>query len=183
MNEIEKGQLASTTVQCLSRGAGALNSFPGLLKRVIEERVWEYRIHHGREYRLPNLRALITEKPMAGWGEDPKKIEALIKDDPEVLPMFNAAMKQKTGPKDSLCNNRTEIERRTTGTTRAYTLTRLQKDNPEIYEEVKAGRLSANAGAVKAGWRKMPTPMEIIRKQIPKLTQEERTQLSKELTQ
>ena len=57
---------------------------------------------------------------------------AVIKDDPEVLPMFNAAMKQKTGPKDSLCNNRTEIERRTTGTTRAYTLTRLQKDNPEI---------------------------------------------------
>ena len=185
MNEIEKGQLASTTVQCLSRGAGALNSFPGLLKRVIEERVWEYRIHHGREYRLPNLRALITEKPMAGWGEDPKKIEALIKDDPEVLPMFREAMKSKnydrgnqhTGGKGDNVNLANK------GNTRAYTLTRLQKDNPEIYEEVKAGKLSANAGAVKAGWRKTPTPMEIIRKQIPKLTQEERTQLSKELTQ
>jgi hypothetical protein len=181
MNEIEKGQLASTTVQCLSRGAGALNSFPGLLKKVIEERVWEHRIYHGREYRLPNLRALITEKPMAGWGEDPKKIEALIKDDPEVLPMFREAMKGQAGRKCG--DNITQLTKAEKGTSKAYTLTRLQKDNPEIYEEVKAGKLTANAGAIKAGWRKAPTPMEIIRKQIPKLTQEERTQLSKELTQ
>lgn len=181
MNEIEKGQLASITVQCLSTGAGALNSFPGLLKRVIEERVWEYRIHHGREYRLPNLRALITEKPMAGWGEDPKKIEALIKDDPEVLPMFHKAMKCEHGG-DRKSANAIKYSNPTLDRGKAYTLSRLQKDNPEIYEEVKAGKLSANAGAVKAGWRKTPTPMEIIRKQIPKLTQEERTQLLKELT-
>ena len=179
MNEIEKGQLASTTVQCLSRGAGALNSFPGLLKKVIEERVWEYRIHHGREYRLPNLRALITEKPMAGWGEDPKKIEALIKDDPEVLPMFREAMKGKGNQHTCKGSNTTPADK---DRGKAYALARLQKDNPEIYEEVKAGKLTANAGAIKAGWRKSPTPMEIIRKQIPKLTKEERTQLSKELT-
>jgi hypothetical protein len=172
MNEIEKGQLASITVQCLSTGAGALNSFPGLLKRVIEERVWEHRIYHGREYRLPNLRALITEKPMAGWGEDPKKIEALIKDDPEVLPMFEKAMQIKPGPKPESSESSFDNVKRinaSTGNTRAYTLTRLQKDNPEIYEEVKAGKLSANAGAVKAGWRKTPTPMEIIRKQLLKI--------------
>jgi hypothetical protein len=185
MNEIEKGQLASLTVQCLSEGAGAISRFPKMLKKVIEERVWEHRIYHGREYRLPNLRALITEKPMAGWGEDPKKIEALIKDDPEVLPMFEKAMQIKPGPKpESLDSSFDNVKRinASTGNTRAYTLTRLQKDNPEIYEEVKAGKLTANAGAIKAGWRKTPTPMEIIRKQIPKLTQEERTQLSKELT-
>jgi hypothetical protein len=182
MNEIEKGQLASLTVQCLSEGAGAISRFPKMLKKVIEERVWEHRVYHGREYRLPNLRALITEKPMAGWGEDPKKIEALIKDDPEVLPMFREAMKHQ-GERGNFVDNVNEVIGRPDGNTRAYTLTRLQKDNPEIYEEVKAGKLTANAGAIKAGWRKTATPMEIIRKQIPKLTQEERTQLSKELTQ
>jgi hypothetical protein len=174
MNEIEKGQLASTTVQCLSRGAGALNSFPGLLKRVIEERVWEHRIYHGREYRLPNLRALITEKPMAGWGEDPKKIEALIKDDPEVLPMFREAMKQPSGTRNDLRSNPTEV---TQDRGKAYTLSRLQKDNPEIYEEVKAGKLTANAGAIKAGWRKTPTPMEIIQRLLPKLKARQHQQL------
>ena len=176
MNEIEKGQLASTTVQCLSRGAGALNSFPGLLKRVIEERVWEHRIYHGREYRLPNLRALITEKPMAGWGEDPKKIEALIKDDPEVLPMFREAMKHQ-GERGNFVDNVNEVIGRPDGNTRAYTLTRLQKDNPEIYEEVKAGKLTANAGAIKAGWRKTPTPMEIIQRLLPKLKARQHQQL------
>jgi hypothetical protein len=174
MNEIEKGQLASTTVQCLSRGAGALNSFPGLLKRVIEERVWEHRIYHGREYRLPNLRALITEKPMAGWGEDPKKIEALIKDDPEVLPMFREAMKEQ-GERNDLHDNVMEVA--TQGNSKACTLSRLQKDNPEIYEEVKAGKLTANAGAIKAGWRKTPTPMEIIQRLLPKLKARQHQQL------
>ena len=64
--------------------------------------------------------------------------------------MIREAMKQKTGPKDSLCNNRTEIEKRTTGTTRAYTLTRLQKDNPEE-EAKKASRSARAAEMVKAG--------------------------------
>ena len=176
MNEIEKGQLASLTVQCLSEGAGAISRFPKMLKKVIEERVWEHRIYHGREYRLPNLRALITEKPMAGWGEDPKKIEALIKDDPEVLPMFHKAMNEQ-GKRYDLCNNITEVKGQVTGTSKAYTLTRLQKDNPEIYEEVKAGKLTANAGAIKAGWRKTPTPMEIIQRLLPKLKARQHQQL------
>jgi hypothetical protein len=174
MNEIEKGQLASLTVQCLSEGAGAISRFPKMLKKVIEERVWEHRIYHGREYRLPNLRALITEKPMAGWGEDPKKIEALIKDDPEVLPMFREAMKEQ-GERNDLHDNVMEVA--TQGNSKAYTLTRLQKDNPEIYEEVKAGKLTANAGAIKAGWRKTPTPMEIIQRLLPKLKARQHQQL------
>jgi len=99
LNEIEKGQLAATTIQCFTGIDGSLENFPGLMKRVIEERVWECRFHRGREHRLPNLRSLITEKPVAGWGEDPDKIEAIIKDDHEVLAMFREAMKGKPGPK------------------------------------------------------------------------------------
>jgi hypothetical protein len=67
----------------------------------------------------------------------------VIKDDPEVLPMFREAMKGQAGrPKTG--SNPTPLEK---DRGKAYTLTRLQKDNPEIYEEVKAGKLTANAGA------------------------------------
>ena len=97
MNEIEKGQLASTTIDCFSRGDGALSNFPGLLKKLIENKAWDCRIHRGRQHKMPNLRALITEKPIAGWGEDPKKIEAIIKDNPEVLALYREAMKEKGG--------------------------------------------------------------------------------------
>jgi hypothetical protein len=69
----------------------------------------------------------------------------VIKDDPEVLPMFHKAMNEQ-GKRNDLCNNITEVKGQVTGTSKAYTLTRLQKDNPEIYEEVKAGKLTANAG-------------------------------------
>jgi hypothetical protein len=67
----------------------------------------------------------------------------VIKDDPEVLPMFREAMKQPSGTRNDLRSNPTEV---TQDRGKAYTLTRLQKDNPEIYEEVKAGKLTANAG-------------------------------------
>jgi hypothetical protein len=36
-------------------------------------------------------------KPPEGWGEDPDKIEALIKDDPEVLRMFRREVVEDKG--------------------------------------------------------------------------------------
>jgi hypothetical protein len=40
------------------------------------------------------------------------------------------------------------------GTGKAYTLDRLSKENPELYQSVVNGDLSANAAAIAAGWRK-----------------------------
>jgi hypothetical protein len=36
----------------------------------------------------------------------------------------------------------------------------LQKHNPELFAQVKAGKLSANAAAIKAGFRKVKTPLD-----------------------
>jgi hypothetical protein len=62
-------------------------------------------------------------------GHHPKKIEAVIKDDPECLAMFREAMKEKTGPKpkSDFCTNSTET-RTIHGTTRAYSITRVQRE-------------------------------------------------------
>lgn len=54
----------------------------------------------------------------------------VIKDDPEVLPMFREAMKHQ-GERANLVYNVNEVIGRPDGNTRAYTLSRLQKDNPE----------------------------------------------------
>ena len=178
MNDIEKGQLSSCAVQCFSRADGSLSRFPQILKRVITERVWERRSHNGRVIELKNLRELITEKPIHGWGQDPKKIEALLKDDPEVLPMWRGAMSNGKGKP---VNNDNIINKDSQGTSRSYTLSRLEKQHPEIYQEVCAGQLSANAAAIKAGFRKKLTPFEQVRKLLPKLSDEEREQLKTEL--
>ena len=165
MNEIEKGQLVLTTVQCFTRAEGSLSNFPGLLKRVIEERAWEKRSHHGEVIDLPNLRALITEKPIRGWGQDPKKVEAVIRDEPEVLEMYREAMKgEHGGDKKSRINvDNINNDRRSDGTSRSYTLTRLKHQKPELFQEVVQGKMSANAAAVLAGFRKLRTPLELLR--------------------
>lgn len=182
MNEIEKGQIAVTTVQCFTRADGSLASFPGLLKRVIQEKVWERRIHNGHLIELPNLRALITEKPIRGWGQNPDKIQAVIQDDAEALALFREAMKgEEGGDKKShakITNNNIIGDdcRTVQGTSKAYTISRLKRDRPDLFERVVAGELSANRAAIEAGFRKVPTTLEQIKTMWSKATPEERTE-------
>ena len=74
------------------------------------------------------------------------------------------------------------------GTSDEYAIAKLRKEAKSdkrfeaIYQRVLAGELSPNAGMVEAGFRKKraskkQTPFEIIVKQLPKLTTDERSQL------
>jgi hypothetical protein len=171
MNEIEKAQLAKTTIQCFTGLVGDLSSFPGLLRKVIEVKAWECRLHNGRLYELPSLRDLVTRKPPEGWGQNPDKIEALLKDSPEVLACWREEMTESKGRRSKVDNadnisNKPKVD---AGTSKAYTLSRLKRENAELFQQVVAGELSANAAAVKAGWRKKLTPLESILKLLPKL--------------
>ncbi len=155
LNEIENGQLCQTTIQALSRTVGGLKDFPGLLKKIIVNKSWQCRVNMGTTIELGSLRELITEFPIRGWGEDPKKIEAVIKDDPEVLAMFREAMKGKPGPKPEGSSNDNIIAIESSqGTSRAYSVTRVQQEcKPEVIAKVMAGEMSPNAALVKAGIR------------------------------
>jgi hypothetical protein len=50
------------------------------------------------------------------------------------------------------------------GTTVAYTLARLDRDRPDLARQVREGRLSANAAAIEAGFRKQLTPIDHLQK-------------------
>ena len=158
LNEIEKGQLATDTIRCFNLVSGSLSDLPGLISKIIREKVWERRIHNGRLIELPNLRALITEPFPRGWSEQPDKIEAIIKADVESLALFREAMVNGPGqPKmteaKSISDNITNtlIDR---GTSKAYTVSRLKRDRPDLFEKVVAGELSANKAAIEAGFRR-----------------------------
>jgi hypothetical protein len=58
------------------------------------------------------------------------------------------------------------------GTSRAYTLARLSRERPDLYERVKARELSANAAATIAGWR--PSGLDQLRRAWRKASAEER---------
>lgn len=169
LNEVECGQLCQSTIQCLYSVTGSLSNFPGLIKKIIKNEAWKRRLNKGNVIELSSFRELITEKPIRGWGEDPKKVEAVIKDDPECLALFRDAMKMKPGPKIDSCNNITTTKPQTTGTSRAYSLDLVQrKCDPEVVAKVMSGEMSPNAALIKAGIRKVPTPLETCVKAFAK---------------
>ena len=76
---------------------------------------------------LGSLRELITAKPVSGWGEDPSKVEAVIRDDPEALSAFRDAMKHQ-GERTDLVDNVNEVMDRPDGNSRAYSISRVQRE-------------------------------------------------------
>jgi hypothetical protein len=158
LNEVEKGQLCQSTIESLYEATGGMKQFPGLLKKIISNKAWERRLSKGKVIELASLRELITEKPVRGWGEDVRTVEAVIKDDPECLAMFNEAMKLKPGTRTDLATNSSEDAEHTRntihGTTRAYSIERVKKEcEPEVVAKVMSGEMSPNAALVKAGIR------------------------------
>lgn len=155
LNEIERGQICRMARESLREAEFGLSNFPGLLKKIIENKAWECRHIVSTEgkprggvsggiVRLSSLRELITEKPMRGWGEDPKKIEAVIRDDPEALALYREAMngalaESRRPTKEEQQNNPDGVRVMQYGNSDAYWQARILRDCPEEMEFLKAG--------------------------------------------
>ncbi len=156
MNEVEAYQVCNSAISALSHGETSLSTFPKLLRRIIAEEAWKARKVPGKGIvEMESLRELVTTAPISGWGEDPAKIEAVIRDDAEVLAMWREAMKQQ-GKRNILDN----VREAPAGNSRSYTVSRLQREAPELFAQVAAGKISANAAAIKAGFRKRKSPLD-----------------------
>lgn len=160
MNEVEAYQVCNSAISALSHGETSLSTFPKLLRRIIDERAWESRRVPGKGVvTMQSLRELVTTAPITGWGEDPAKIEAVIRNDAEVLAMWREAMKPGQGKRTDLVDNVTHVEK-PKGNSRSYAVGRLQREAPELFAKVAAGEISANAAAIKAGFRKRKSPLD-----------------------
>jgi hypothetical protein len=60
------------------------------------------------------------------------------------------------------------------GTTVGYAIRKLSASRPDLLKRVQAGELSYNAAMIEAGFRKVPTILDILRKAWAKASQEER---------
>ena len=179
MNDIEKGQLCDSVMSAIHHGLGNLETIPALLRRIIENRAWECRqVKMRGVVQLANLRELITKEPMEGWGENPERIEGLIKHDPEVLVLWREAMKGKQGGDRrsdvAIKDDNVILDKANQGNSRSYTVSRLQREAPELFTQVVAGTLSANAAAIQAGFRKKPTALEMLLKAWKVATDDDR---------
>ena len=180
MNAKENENICSSAEEALRWGGNYIQNFPGLIRKIIELEAWKEReVQHEGVIKLNSLCELITEKPLKGWGTTIEKVQKYINDDPDLLVMFREHTIQTEGKKpkheDYTGNNVTSINR-VTGNSKAYTLQRLKENHEELYNEVKEGKLSANAAAIQAGFRKKDTPLEVAIKAFGKLSDTERSQ-------
>lgn len=152
----------------------SINSIPKIVREIIRSGAWQKRHYRNHTYEHDRFLDFIITPPHAGCGWKPELVEGLLQKagDDEVLVMWREHTVGKQGAHSS---NRTMKPVR--GTTRAYTLDRLKRERPDLFDKVTAKEMSANAAAIEAGFRKQTTPLEKILKLLSKLTPTERRQL------
>ena len=181
MTDTEANVLVEGLWSAVDRGAPSIKDIPQIIKRVIQTDAWRRRrLRNGKIVEHSTFRAFITTKPLDGCGYDPKKIYALIKGEPETEVLWREAMKGKQGTRSDLVDNVNEVKS-SDGNSRSYTLTRLKHQKPELFQDVVDGKLSANAAAIAAGFRKKRSPLQNLRAAWAKATADERRQFLSEV--
>lgn len=145
----------------LRSGSHGLDTVPALLKRVLQEESWrEFVTQRGDHVKHERFSAFVTTRPLAGLGSDVDLVRRIVADDTETSDLLDQAIQGRQGERTDLVNNINEVER-PVGTTKAQALRKLRRDAPELHADVLAGRLSAHAAMVSAGFRRRTVSVPI----------------------
>jgi hypothetical protein len=167
----ERQGLVQSLWNAVNQGGALLDDLPRIVRVLIESESWREREVDGKIIEHKRFLDFLTKPPRGGCGWNPEKVERLISHDPYVLTLWRNAVTPLVGTNQHTDNISTlEGNGDGHGTSRSYTLSRLERDHPELFERVCAGELSANAAAIQAGFRKKLTPFEQIVRLIPKLS-------------
>jgi hypothetical protein len=158
-------------------GEEAFAVVPRALELVIAERQWAGRTDRdGKPF--VSFEAFVAHRLWWGLESSVDDLLAFCRKRPDVQAMIKAeigAVGQHGGDRKEQGSN-TTLDRGAT-----YTLRRLKRDRPDLAAQVIAGKLTAHAAAIEAGFRTKPTPFEIVIKLLPKLTADELRQLRAEI--
>lgn len=159
-NLIENHHLVQALWSAVNTSAGSLENVAPLVRRLLETEAWKKREvpQLGKEpIEFTNFSDFIVTPPLKGCGWPINKVEALIKDDPQTVALWRDAIKRPVGTNQHTIedgDNVTIHDGR--GNSLSYTVSRLKRERPDLFEKVIAKKLSANAAAIEAGFRKKP---------------------------
>lgn len=151
-----RGGLVDALSSALDSGGHGLSNVPALLKRLLAEEGWrEFETVRGEVVRHERFEEFVTLPPLKGLGTSVGLIKRIVADDPEAVDLLDRVLQGEHGGDRSKLDNiqLASPSSAPTGTSQARALRRLRKDAPELHAEVIAGRLSAHAAMVKAGFR------------------------------
>jgi hypothetical protein len=171
MKDLAPKAKADALVSAINRGERAIDNIPSLVYQVIEDRAWKYREKGPHtEETFDSFREFCTTDPPEGLGCEVQRLMNLCEDRPKVQKKIEEHTKADHGGKRNpegknqhsegdkfnnvkLDQNEGEEKNASMGNSKSYTLQRLERDAPELYEKVVADEMSANAAAIEAGFR------------------------------
>jgi len=154
-NDLERRDIYVSNLQsALDDGERGLQHVPGHIKRIIREDMWQERIVQatGELAEYDHFAEFVNDPPPKGLGADVDMLKRMCKKDDEALRLLREVVTGEAGD-----NQHTEVvdnvNDRSGGNSKDYTLDRLAREDPELYEKVVADEMSANAAAIEAGFR------------------------------
>jgi len=171
MKDLAPKAKADALVSAINRGERAIDNIPSLVYQVIEDRAWKYREKGPHtEETFDSFREFCTTDPPEGLGCEVQRLMNLCEDRPKVQKKIEEHTKADHGGKRNpegknqhsegdkfnnvkLDQNEGKEKNASMGNSKSYTLQRLERDAPELYEKVVADEMSANAAAIEAGFR------------------------------
>jgi hypothetical protein len=145
--------IVRSACQLLRRGGFALKEIPSTVLSLIQKDAWrDFITESGRSVHHDTFESFVVTPPLEGLGATVRQIEQLCRDDVEALRAVREVKKHQGKRADNFVDNINEV--RSSGTSTSYTLSRLSRESPDLYEQVRRGDLSANAAAIKAGFRR-----------------------------
>lgn len=147
----------------LHNGTAGLSAFPVFIIEVINDGAWKVVAKpdpSAKPDEFESFEAWVVADPPTGLGaESIKKLKDIVKATDAEGPVRKALL-GKPGPKASSSHN---ITGTLSGTSRSYTLDRLQREAPQLFDAVQRKELSPNAAAIKAGFRTRPVYIPVDR--------------------
>jgi hypothetical protein len=161
-NDLERRDIYVSNLQsALDDGERGLQHVPGHIKRIIREDMWQERIVQatGELAEYDHFAEFVNDPPPKGLGADVDMLKRMCKKDDEALRLLREVVTDGDG-NPSGANQHSDGDggsvdniNRSSGTSKDYTLDRLAREDPELYEKVVADEMSANAAAIEAGFR------------------------------
>ncbi|MGC1416885.1 MAG: hypothetical protein WA817_16485 [Candidatus Acidiferrum sp.] len=172
----ERERVVTRMYQFVHGTEAGFQYLPGVLKRALEYEVWKEREISGltmngarKRVSYSCFQAFAEAKPPGGLGATLDLLHRIVRGTPgeDLLTQLlkkptggqpgnqNAATEERetTSKKTNVDNIHVRSEVRPTGTSSSAALRRLRKSRPDLHKKVLEGELSANAAAVKAGFR------------------------------
>lgn len=154
-----RGGLVDALSSALDSSGHGLSNVPVLLKRLLAEEGWrEFETVRGEVVRHERFEEFVAAPPLKGLGAEISLIKRIVADDPEAVDLLDRVLRgghggDRRSKNFKVHNVQLENKKESNGGRRDRALRRLRKDAPELHAEVIAGRLSAHAAMVKAGFR------------------------------